>query len=154
MGAVRDERVKSLVYIAALAPQEGETVAELFYRTPPHAEAPQLQPDPQGWLWMPEQGFVHAVAHRASADQAAIMHAVQRPIAVACIQQRAPAPAWQGMPCWYLLAEQDRMISPDNQRFMANRMGATIRSLDVDHTPMYTAPDVVVELIRTAAREA
>jgi pimeloyl-ACP methyl ester carboxylesterase len=153
IAAARDERVKSLVYIAALAPDEGETVADVFFRTAPHPEAPHLQPDSYGVLWMPEEGFGRAVAHRASSDQLAIMAAVQRPIAVQCIQEKAPAPAWKTTPSWYLIAEEDRMISPENQRFMAERMGATIRSHNVDHTPMHTAPDLVVDVIQAAVRE-
>lgn len=153
IAAAHDDQVKSLVYIAALAPDEGETVADVFYRTAPHPEAPHLQPDRHGVIWMPEEGFVSAVAHRASPDQLAVMAAVQRPIAVQCIQEKAPAPAWKGTPSWYLLAEQDRMILPETQRFMAERMGATIRSHDVDHTPMYTASDLVVDVILAAVRE-
>jgi pimeloyl-ACP methyl ester carboxylesterase len=153
IAAVNDERVKSLVYIAALAPDEGETVADVFYRAAPHPEAPHLQPDGHGVIWMPEEGFVRAVAHRASPDQLTVMAAVQRPIAVQCIQEKAPAPAWKGTPSWYLLAEEDRMILPETQRFMAERMGATIRWHDVDHTPMYTSPDIVVDLILAAVSE-
>jgi pimeloyl-ACP methyl ester carboxylesterase len=102
---------------------------------------------------MPDEGFARAVAHKASPDQIAIMAAVQRPIAVRCIQEKAPKPAWKMMPSWYLVAEEDRMIVPETQRFMADRMGATIRSHAVDHTPMYTAPNVVVDVILQAADE-
>jgi pimeloyl-ACP methyl ester carboxylesterase len=147
-----DSRVRSLVYIAALAPAEGETVADVFYRAKPHPEAPHLQPDAHGLIWMPEGGFARAVAHKAPQDQATILQAVQRPIAVKCIQEKAPAPAWRMKPSWFLLAEQDRMIAPETQRYMAERMGAQIRAHDVDHSPMYTAPDVVVGVILEAAR--
>ncbi len=82
-----DSRVRSLVYIAALAPAEGETVADVFYRAKPHPEAPKLAPDMHGLIWMPEGGFAHAVAHRASPDEATILEAVQRPLAVKCIQE-------------------------------------------------------------------
>ena len=151
IAAAYDDRVKSLVYIAALAPDEGETVADVFYRTAPHPKAPQLAPDAHGLIWMPEEGFGCAVAHKASPDQLAIMAAVQRPIAVQCIQEKAPAPAWKKTPSWYLLAEEDRMIIPETQRFLATRMEATIRSHKVDHTPMYTAPELVVDVILEAA---
>lgn len=153
IATAHDDRVRSLVYIAALAPDEGETVADVFYRTAPHPEAPHLQPDGRGVIWMPEEGFAAAVAHRASPDQLAVMAAVQRPIAVQCIQEKAPAPAWKRTPTWYLLAEEDRMILSETQRFMAERMKATIRSHNVDHTPMYTAPEFVVEAILEAASE-
>ncbi len=153
IAAVHDDRVRSLVYIAALAPDEGETVAEVFYRAEPHPMAPQLQPDAHGFIWMPDGGFERAVAHRATADQLAIMSAIQRPIAVRCIQEKSPAPAWKTTPSWYLIAEEDRMIHPETQRFMARRMGASARSHSVDHTPMYHAPEIVVETILTAALE-
>jgi len=148
-----DPRVKSLVYVAALAPAEGETVADVFYRVNPHPEAPQLAPDKHGLFWMPEGGFAHAVAHRASPEQTTVLEAVQRPIAAKCIQEKAPAPAWKSRPSWFLLAEADRMIAPETQRYMAERMGAKIRRRDVDHSPMYTAPNVVVAVILEAALE-
>jgi pimeloyl-ACP methyl ester carboxylesterase len=98
IAATHEKRVKSLVYVAALAPDEGETVAKVFYRAEPHPEAPKLAPDPQGVLWMPEDGFRRAVAHKASPDQISIMAAVQRPIALVCIEEPAPAPAWKTKP--------------------------------------------------------
>jgi pimeloyl-ACP methyl ester carboxylesterase len=152
IAAAHDERVKSLVYIAALAPDEGETVADVFYRAQPHPEAPRLAPDAHGFIWMPDEGFGHAVAHKASSDQATILAAVQRPIALQCIQERAPVPAWRTKPSWFLLAQEDRMIIPETQRFMAERMGANIRSFSVDHSPMLTAPDVVIDVILDAVR--
>jgi pimeloyl-ACP methyl ester carboxylesterase len=154
IAAARDDRVKSLVYIAALAPDEGETVAEVFYRAAPHPEAPHLQPDADGFIWMPEEGFARALAHKASADQISIMAAIERPIAVRCIQERAAAPAWKTTPSWYLLANDDRMIHPETQRFMADRMAATVRSHAVDQTPMYTTPNLVVDLIAEAVEMA
>jgi pimeloyl-ACP methyl ester carboxylesterase len=150
----KDDRVRCLVYVAALAPAEGETVADVFYRAKPHPEAPNLKPDAHGFIWMPEEGFTHAVAHKASPEQIAILDAVQRPIALKCIQEKAPVPAWKEKTSWFLLAEEDRMISPETQRFMAERMKAKIRSHHVDHSPMQTAPDVVVRVLREAAQQA
>jgi pimeloyl-ACP methyl ester carboxylesterase len=146
-----DDRVKSLVYVAALAPNENETVADVFYRADPHPEAPRLTPDAHGFIWMPEESFSRAVAHRASPDQAVVMSAVQRPLAVKCVQEKVSVPAWKTKPSWFLLAEEDRMIVPETQRYMAQRMGAKIRSHQVDHTPMYAAPDTVVDVILEAA---
>jgi pimeloyl-ACP methyl ester carboxylesterase len=149
----KDDRVKSLVYLAALAPAEGETVADVFYRAKPHPEAPHLEPDAHGIIWMPEGGFSRAVAHKVSPEQATILEAVQRPLAVKCIQEKARVPAWQAKPSWFLLAQEDRMIAPETQRYMAERMGAKIRTHNVDHTPMHTSPEVVVGVILEAARE-
>lgn len=151
IAAVREERVKSLVYIAALAPDEGETVAQVFYRDTPSAEQPKMVPDSHGFVWMPEDAFPRALAQNATAEQARIAAAVQRPIAVQCIQESAPAPLWKSKPSWYLIAEEDRMINPKTQRFMADRMGATVRSHRVDHTPMYSEPALVVDVILQAA---
>jgi pimeloyl-ACP methyl ester carboxylesterase len=151
IATANDERVKALVYVAALAPDEGETVAQVFYRDEPHREAPQLAPDSDGLIWMPDRGFDHAFAQNATEAQIALSKAVQRPIALKCIQEPAPAPAWNSKPTWYLVAEEDRMINPKTQRFMAERMKATVRSLAVDHTPLLSAPDKVVEVILEAA---
>lgn len=148
-----DDRIKALVYIAALAPDDGETVAQVFYREAPHPDAPHLEPDRHGFIWMPEEGFRKAVAHKASADQKIISTALQRPIAVKCIQEVTPTPSWKTKPTWYLLAEEDRMIRPTTQRFMAERMGAKTHSYPVDHTPMHSEPNVVVDVIAEAVRE-
>jgi pimeloyl-ACP methyl ester carboxylesterase len=151
IATAHDERVKALVYIAALAPDEGETVAEVFYKDAPHTKAPQLAPDADGFIWMPDEGFSNAFAQNASAGQIALSKAVQRPISVKSIQEPAPAPAWKSKPTWYLIAEEDRMIPPQTQHFMAERMKATVRSFQVDHTPLLTAPDKVVDIILEAA---
>ena len=150
IGAIHDERVKSYVYVAALAPDEGETVAQVFYRDESHPEQPKLVPDKYGFIWMPDDGFARAVAHSVPTDQAKILTAVQRPISVQCIQEKAPPPGWKTRPSWYLLAEEDRMINPKTQQFMASRMGAKVRSSRVDHSPMYTATDLVVDVILEA----
>jgi pimeloyl-ACP methyl ester carboxylesterase len=152
IATTNDERVKALVYVAALAPDEGETVAEVFYRDAPHPDAPQLAPDADGFIWMPDAGFDRAFAQNATAEQIALAKAVQRPIALKSIQEPAPAPAWKSKPTWYLLAEEDRMINPKTQRFMAERMKATVRSFAVDHTPLLTAPDKVLGIILEAAK--
>lgn len=153
IGAIRDARVKSYVYVAALAPDEGEAVAKVFYLNESHPKAPKLAPDAHGFIWMPKDGFDQAVAHKASADQKSILTAVQRPIAVQCIQEPAPAPGWKEKPSWFVLAEEDRMINPKTQRFMAGRMGAEVQSKDVDHSPMLTAKDLVIDTILEAASE-
>jgi pimeloyl-ACP methyl ester carboxylesterase len=154
IAAVREERVKSLVYISALAPDEGETVAKVFYRDTPSPEQPKMVPDSHGFVWMPDDAFRRALAQNATADQAKIAAAVQRPIAVQCIQEPAPTPLWKSKPSWYLIAEEDRMINPVTQHFMADRMGATGRPHRVDHTPMYSEPALVIEVILEAARAA
>jgi len=153
IAAATDQKVRSLVYIAALAPDEGETVAEVFYREEPHPQAPRLQPDAYGLIWMPQEGFQNAFAQNASDEVKAITASVQRPIALRCIQEPAPKPAWKSKPSWFLIAEEDRMINPKTQHFMAERMAAKIRVYPVDHTPLLTAPEVVIDIIREAVCE-
>jgi pimeloyl-ACP methyl ester carboxylesterase len=151
IGTADDDRVKALVYVAALAPDEGETVAHVFYKNEAHPWAPQLAPDADGLIWMPDEGFANAFAQNATHEQIALSRAVQRPIAAKSIQEPAPTPAWKSKPSWFLIAEEDRMINPKTQRFMAERMKATVRPFVVDHTPLLTAPDKVLDVILEAA---
>lgn len=150
IGASTNERVRSLVFISALSPDEGETVAEVFYRDKPSPEAPKLAPDSHGFLWMPDDRFIAAWCQHARPELAALLAATQRPIAVAAIQEKAPKPAWKTKPSWYLVAEEDRMINPATQRLLASRMGARSRSEKVDHASLITAPKLVVEMILEA----
>jgi pimeloyl-ACP methyl ester carboxylesterase len=153
IAAATDQKVRAVVYIAALTPDEGETVAEVFYRESPHPQAPRLQPDAYGLIWMPQEGFQNAFAQNASDEVKAITASVQRPIAVRCIQEPAPKPVWRSKPSWFLIAEEDRMINPKTQHFMAKRMAAKVRVHPVDHTPLLTAPEVVIDIIHEAACE-
>jgi pimeloyl-ACP methyl ester carboxylesterase len=150
ISAANHARVKSLVYIAALTPDEGETVGDVFYKGKPHPKAPRLAPDANGLIWMPEESFGDAFAPNAPPDVIAILAATQRPIALPCIQETVRQPAWKTKPSWFLVAEEDRMINPETQHFMAERMGAKIRSHSVDHTPLITAPERVVDVILEA----
>ena len=151
ISATTNSRVKSLVYVAALTPAEGETVADVFYREKPHPKAPQLAPDAAGFIWMPDEGFSSAFAHKATPEQIALLNATQRPIAVPSIQERSPKPLWTHKPSWYLIAEEDRMIPVATQRFLAERMKAHVRSEKFDHAPLVTAPEAVVDVILQAA---
>ena len=152
IASTTNQRVKGLVFVAALAPDEGETIGEVFGRGKPHPQAPQLAPDGDGFIWMPESAFAAAFAQNASPEESALFAAVQRPINGACLQEKCPKPLWKTLPAWYLLAEQDRMINPETQDFMAQRMTAKLRRLDVDHTPIATAPNRVVELLLEAGK--
>jgi pimeloyl-ACP methyl ester carboxylesterase len=148
----RPERVKALVYITALAPDQGEKVADVFYRLEPHPQAPKLAPDSNGLIWLPEAAFATAFAQNASADDRAVLSAVQRPISLGCITVPVGRPLWKDIPSWFLVAEEDRMIVPETQRYMARRMQAKTTAHAVDHTPSVTAPQAVVDIIRDAIR--
>ena len=126
----RPERVKALVYVTALAPDEGEKVADVFYRLKPHPQAPKLAPDGNGLIWL--------------------LAAVQRPISLNCITVPVGRPLWKDVPSWFLMAKDDRMIVPETQRYMAERMKAKIEAHSVDHIPSITAPTTVVDVIYDA----
>ena len=124
----------------------------MFYRDEAHPQAPKLAADKNGWIWMPNHGFPNAFAHHATPDQIALCKTVQRPIALKCIQEPAAKPAWTSKPSWFLIAEEDRMINPKTQHFMANRMRVRTHTFEVDHTPLLTAPEKVIEVIIAAAQ--
>lgn len=153
IAATSNPQVKALVYVTALAPDQGETVADVFYRAAPHPRAPKLAPDGHGLIYLPGPAFAAAFAPNATVGQQALLAAVQRPIAPACITVPLNRPRWRDLPSWFLVAEQDYMILPETQRFMAQRMGARVRAHAVDHTPIVTSPAVVVDIIREAIAE-
>jgi pimeloyl-ACP methyl ester carboxylesterase len=152
VASVRSEKVKGLVYVAALAPDEGETVADVFYRGKPHPKAPKLAPDKNGLIWLPENAFPEAFAPNASSEELLVLAAVQRPIAAPCISVKVGNPLWKEKPSWFLVANDDRMILREIQVFMAERMTAKVRAVSADHTPIVTAPRAVVDVILDAVR--
>src|SRR5262249_18172951 len=143
---------KALVYVTALAPDEGEKVADAFYRLEPHPQAPKLAPDDAGLIWLPDEAFAIAFAQHASAEDRAVLSAVQRPISLDCITTPVGRPSWRDIPSWFLVAERDRMIAPETQLYMAERMRAKTRVHAIDHMPSVTAPEAVVDIIRDAMR--
>jgi pimeloyl-ACP methyl ester carboxylesterase len=154
IAGTRSEKVKALVYVTALAPDDGETVADVFYRAEPHPKAPKLAPDKNGLIWLPEEAFAAAFAPNATAEELLVLTAVQRPIAVSCISVKSGRPLWKDRPSWFLIAEQDRMISRETQLFMAERMKARVRAHPADHIPIVTASGAVVDIILDAVRDS
>jgi pimeloyl-ACP methyl ester carboxylesterase len=154
IAGVRSEKVRSLVYVAALAPAEGETVADVFNRAEPHPMAPKLAPDSHGFIWLPDGAFAAAFAQLATPEEQVLLAAIQRPIALQCIGVKVERPLWLERPSWFLVAEADRMIAPDTQRFMSARMKARVRQHPVDHAPSVTAPDLVTDIILEAISES
>jgi pimeloyl-ACP methyl ester carboxylesterase len=113
-----------------------------------------LAPDDHGLIYLPDEAFAAAFAQNAAADELALLRAVQRPISPECITAPVNRPLWKDRPAWFLIGEEDRMIVPDTQRFMAERIGAQVRSHPVDHTPIVTAPGLVLDIIGEAIAEA
>jgi pimeloyl-ACP methyl ester carboxylesterase len=147
IGSTRAANVNALVYVTALAPDEGESVADVFYRATPHPSAPALEPDAHGLIWLPDEAFPAAFAQKATAEDQELMRAVQRPISPNCITVPVGRPLWKDRPSWFLIAEDDHMIPAETQRFTAERMGATVTSHPVDHMVMITDPEIVIGLL-------
>jgi len=130
-----------------------EATVEVFTRELPHPDAPKMAPDENGYIWMPHEAILKAIARRTAADEKVRLEAIQRPINVACITEKAPAPSWKKKkPTWYLIAEEDHMILERTQRFMAERMKATIRTAAADHIPSLTMPGPVVNIVLEASQ--
>ncbi|MGH3170043.1 MAG: alpha/beta fold hydrolase [Trebonia sp.] len=154
IASTKSDKLAALVYITAIAPDEGETVLEALTRTEPDPRAPVISPDRYGLIWLPEEAFGQAFAQQATAQEQAQLAATQRPLTAASIGVPVGRPAWKNVPAWFLVAEEDRMIPAENQRFMAKRMNARVRAVSADHVPMVTAPSAVVDIILEAVREA
>ncbi len=136
--------------MAAIVPDEGETVGAVFQRAPAHPQAPQLTPDAAGRLWVDERAFSQAIAPDATPTEAAFLAAVQKPISLTCLGEPMGKPAWRETPSYFLIAENDRMLAADTQRFLAARMKSHTVSLPVDHTPLLSAPGKIVDLVAEA----
>jgi pimeloyl-ACP methyl ester carboxylesterase len=147
IASTRNPKVRALVYIAALAPDQGETVADVFYRNAHDDKAPKLAPDANGWIWLPFEAFGTAFAQNATPEEQKTLAAAQLPIAPACITVPVAEPLWRSVPAWYLIAEHDHMIPGKTQRFMAARMKAHISAYPIDHLPSVTAPELVEKVI-------
>jgi pimeloyl-ACP methyl ester carboxylesterase len=152
IGAAGSDRVKGLVYVNSLVPDEGETVLDVSTRVAPHPMAPQVAPGADGLIWLPAEAFAQAFAQQAPEREQAVLAAVQRPISIDCITVPVARPSGRDLPSWYLIAEEDRMIPAENQRFMADRTGATIASYPLDHCPMLGASELVADMIMSAVR--
>ncbi len=143
--------VKALVYITAFGLDEGESLESVAKQGPPPAGAAAVQPDANGFLWIDRAKFHDVFAGGASADEAAVMAAVQKPLSVVSFADKQGAPAWKTIASWYLVCTDDQMIPPPAQEFFAKRMNATVGSVKSSHTPFVTHPDKVAEIIASAA---
>jgi pimeloyl-ACP methyl ester carboxylesterase len=147
-----ESNVAGLVYIAAYAPDEGETIAELKSRAAPAAGAAYVHTDNQGYLWIERKAFPEFFAGDVEPEEARVMAAVQMPWRVS--GSKMSSPAWRSRPSWYQISEQDKMINPELQHFMAKRMDATTVSLDASHASAVSHPREIAALIVTAAGSA
>ena len=152
--AGNDANVAGLVYIAAFAPDSGESVASLIRDPAPGAPVPPILPPQDGLLLLDREKFAASFAADVEPELAAFMADAQLPWGVDALQGAVTQPAWKTRPSWYLVAKDDRMIPPPAQRAMAQRAGATVAEVAGSHAVYVSQPDAVVRLIVEAAREA
>ena len=146
--------VAGLVYIAAFAPDKGESVAALIKDPPPGAPVPPIVPGEDGFLLLDRDKFAASFAGDVSPDEAAFMADSQLPWGVAALGGVVTDPAWSHKPSWYLVSQDDRMIPPPAQRFMASRAGATVVEVPGSHSVYVSQPKAVAALIVEAAKSA
>lgn len=146
--------VIGLVYIAAFAPDAGETMKALTSAGPQPAGSAAIRPDQRGFLWLDPSGFVQFFAPDVDPVQAKMLASVQKPIAAASLvgEEVFGTPSWKSLKSWYLVATNDQMIPPDAERLMAQRMGAKIVEVASSHVPMISHPNYVANLIMRVAQ--
>ena len=152
--AGNDPNVAALVYIAAFAPDTGESVNTLIADPPPGAPVPPILPPQEGFLFLDRDKFHASFAADLPAEQAAFMADSQVPWGVDALGGTISEAAWRSKPSWYLVATDDRMIPPPAQRSMAERAGATVVEAAASHSIYLSQPAAVAELIEQAASEA
>jgi pimeloyl-ACP methyl ester carboxylesterase len=145
-----DPNVVGLVYIAAFAPDKGESVSSLIKGPLPGAPVPPILPPQDGYLFLDKAKFAASFAADVDAGKAEFMADSQVPWGVEALGGTISEPAWKTKPSWYLVATDDRMIPPAAQRFMSKRAGATVVEVSGSHAVYVSQPDAVAELIRKA----
>jgi pimeloyl-ACP methyl ester carboxylesterase len=145
-----DPRVAGLVYIAAFAPDKGESVNTLIADPPPGAPVPPILPPREDYLFLDRDKFHESFAGDLTADEAAFMADSQVPWGVGALGGSVTEPGWRLKPSWYLVASDDRMIPPPAQRAMAERAGAFVREVPGSHSVYVSQPKAVADLIHTA----
>ena len=150
--AGNDPKVQALVYIAAFAPDKGESVNSLIADPPPGAPVPPILPPRDGFLFLDRDQFAASFAADLPPDQAAFIADSQVPWGLDALNGTVSEPAWRSKPSWYLVATDDRMIPPPAQRAMSERAGATTIEVAGSHAVYVSKPDAVANLITEAAK--
>ena len=147
----RIPKVAGLVYVAAFAPDKGESVASLIKNPPPGAPVPPILPPQDGFLLLDQAKFNESFAGDVDGQKASFMAASQVPWGVAALAGEVTAPAWKTKPSWYLVATNDKMIPPPAQRQMSQRAGAVVTETPGSHAVYVSQPGAVADLIKKAA---
>ena len=150
--AGNDPKVAGLVYIAAFAPDKGESVSALIKDPPPGAPVPPILPPQDGYLFLDRAKFRASFAADVNADTAAFMADSQLPWGLEALGGTVGEPAWKAKPSWYLVATEDKMIPPEAQRAMSKRAGSTVVEVKGSHAVYVSQPQAVASLIEEAAK--
>jgi pimeloyl-ACP methyl ester carboxylesterase len=150
--AGNDPKVVGLVYIAAFAPDKGESVSALIKDPLPGAPVPPILAPQDGYLFLDKAKFAASFAADVSPDAAAFMADSQVPWGMEALGGTISEPAWKTKPSWYLVSTQDKMIPPDAQRAMSSRAGATVIEVQGSHAVYVSQPQAVASIIETAAK--
>ena len=152
-GAGAAPNVVGLVYIAAFAPDAGESLGQIMQAAPPPAGAASVAPDSDGYIWIDPTKFGESFCQDLPADEQLVMAVTQKAPLGSTFGDRSGAPAWRTRPSWYQISSEDRMIHPDNQRRMSARLGARkIVTLAAGHASLASKPVEVSALIDEAAK--
>ncbi|MFX0576759.1 alpha/beta hydrolase [Nocardia nepalensis] len=144
--------VVGLVYIAAFAPDAGESPGQLSQELPP-AAFENIAPDSDGYLWVRQDKFHESFCQDLPADEGLVMAVTQKAPLASTFGDTVTAPAWKNKPSWYQVSTADRMINPDNERRMAQRINPRkLIELDAGHASLASQPGPVCDLIEEAAR--
>jgi pimeloyl-ACP methyl ester carboxylesterase len=143
--------VKALVYVAAGAPDSGQSFDDWWKAYKPAPGAAEIKPYGEGYVALTQEGVRKHFVQDVPADEADIVYATQGPLAVRCFSDKISEAAWRSKRSWYIVAARDETIPPDVQRDSASRMGAETLVLQSSHVPMLSQPDVVAEFIANAA---
>jgi pimeloyl-ACP methyl ester carboxylesterase len=149
--AGNDPKVAGLVYIAAFAPDKGESVAALIKDPPPGAPVPPILPPQDGYLFLDKAKFPASFAADVDPEKAAFMADSQVPWGLEAVSGTIRQPAWKSKPSWYLMTTDDKMIPPDAQRAMSKRAGSTVVEVKGSHAIYVSQPKAVAALIKQAA---
>jgi pimeloyl-ACP methyl ester carboxylesterase len=151
--AGNDPQVVGLVYVAAFAPDTGESVGSLGQSYPPAPLGAELRPDAEGYLSITAKGFAESFAQDLPANDIKVLWAAQGPTNAAVFGATISNPAWKTKPSWFVVADQDRAIPPALEKAEAERMKATTITLAASHLVMISHPQEVADLIEKAATQ-
>ncbi len=151
--AAGSDKVKALVYVAAFAPDAGETLGGLIEKFPPSALGAALAPDSASFLYIDRAKFREVFAGDVPEEEASVMAATQKPIAAGAFSEPVTSAAWKSIPSWYVVSTLDHAVNPDLERFMAKRIRAEITEVKASHVPFISQPEEISRVIKAAAAQ-